>query len=263
MELQFGDTAAAGYDQDTGRVAAQLIPTLLRAARLAPGMRVLDVATGTGIAAEAALAAVGPTGHVIGVDISPAMIAKARERLGGLANVTLAVEDGQSLTFPDESFDAVLCSMGLMFFPDPARGLSEFHRVLRSGRRAAVAVNTAPERSLMGRVLAVIGRHIPSKAAAAEHHFSVGGEQRLRSLFAAAGFSEVEIATETFRFSFPSFDAYFSGVERGAGNVGQEYMALPEEVRRAVREETRYEVVGDAGGPAEVDVTIRFGSGRR
>ena len=107
-------------------------------------MRVLDIATGTGLAAEAAAAAVGPSGHVVAADISPAMLERARERLGGLPNVAFAVEDGQALTFPDGSFDAVLCNMGLMYFPDPARGLSEFHRVLRPGGRAAVSVTTTP-----------------------------------------------------------------------------------------------------------------------
>jgi len=83
---------------------------------------VLNIATGTGLSVEAALAAVGPTGDVTAVDISPAMVAKARERLGDAPNVSLSVADGQALPFPDESFDAVLCNLGLMFFPDPVRG---------------------------------------------------------------------------------------------------------------------------------------------
>jgi ubiquinone/menaquinone biosynthesis C-methylase UbiE len=50
------------------------------------------------------------------------------------------VADGQALPFADATFDAVLCQLGLMFFPDPARGLAEFRRVLRPRRRAAVCV---------------------------------------------------------------------------------------------------------------------------
>jgi ubiquinone/menaquinone biosynthesis C-methylase UbiE len=95
-------------------------------ARLTPGMRVLDIAAGTGLAAEAALKIVGPTGHVTAADLSPAMVEKSRERLGQAKNVSVAVEDGQALSFPDESFDAVVCSLGLMFFPDALRGLAEF-----------------------------------------------------------------------------------------------------------------------------------------
>src|SRR5258708_1581299 len=132
-ELGFKDEAAAEYDRAFAHVTAYFMPFLLQAAHIAPGMRVLDVATGTGLSAEAALAAVGPTGHVMAADISPAMAEKARERLGKAPNVLVSVEDGQALSFPDRSFDAVLCNLGLMFFPDPVRGLSEFRRVLRPG----------------------------------------------------------------------------------------------------------------------------------
>jgi ubiquinone/menaquinone biosynthesis C-methylase UbiE len=111
-ELQFRESAAAGYDRAVGHMTRQLIPPLLRAARLAPGMRVLDIATGTGIAAEAAAEVVGPSGQVVAADVSPAMVERARERLGGLPNVAFAVEDGQHLALPDESFDAVICNRG-------------------------------------------------------------------------------------------------------------------------------------------------------
>src|SRR5208337_5275956 len=107
-ELAFKDEAAAEYDHAFAHVTAHFMPFLLRAAHIAPGMRVLDVATGTGLSAEAALAAVGPTGHVTAADISPQMVAKARERLGDAPNVAVSVEDGQALSFPDESFDAAL-----------------------------------------------------------------------------------------------------------------------------------------------------------
>jgi ubiquinone/menaquinone biosynthesis C-methylase UbiE len=128
------------------------MPFLVRAAHLALGLHVLDIATGTGLSADPALAAVGPTGHVTAADLSPTMAEKARERLGKAPNVLVSVEDGQALSFPDRSFDAVLCNLGLLFFPDPVRGLSEFRRVLRPGGRAAVLVNTVVERSYGARV---------------------------------------------------------------------------------------------------------------
>jgi ubiquinone/menaquinone biosynthesis C-methylase UbiE len=79
-ELHFRETAAAGYDRAVRLMTRQLIPPLLRAARLALGMRVLDIATGTEIAAEAAAEAVGPSAHVVAADISSAMIEQARAR---------------------------------------------------------------------------------------------------------------------------------------------------------------------------------------
>src|SRR5580704_15636767 len=80
-ELVFKDEAAAEYDCAFAHVTAHFMPFLLRAAHIAPGMRVLDIATGTGLSAEAALAAVGHTGHVTAADISPAMISPPRRTL--------------------------------------------------------------------------------------------------------------------------------------------------------------------------------------
>src|SRR5690242_20603884 len=114
-ELSFHAEAAAEYDRAVSHFSAHFLPFLLHAARVAPGQRVLDVATGTGIAAEAALGIVGSAGSVLATDISPEMVEKARERLVPWPNAVVAVEDGQALSFPDESFDAVVCSLGLMF----------------------------------------------------------------------------------------------------------------------------------------------------
>jgi ubiquinone/menaquinone biosynthesis C-methylase UbiE len=262
QELTYKNEAATGYDRAFGRVTTHFIPFLLRAAHIAPGMRVLDIAAGTGLAAEAALQIVGPTGHVTAADFSPAMVEKARERLGQSKNAFIAVEDGQALSFSDASFDAVLCSLGLMFFPHPPRGLAEFYRVLRPGGRAAVSVNTVPERSYNTRINLAISRYLPARAEAAARLFSLGDEKKLRSLFEAAGFKDVEVTTEIHRFAMPSFDAYFKPFEQGAGSPGQAFVSLSEDARRAVREEVRRDV-GDTGGPIEIEVEYRFGSGRR
>jgi ubiquinone/menaquinone biosynthesis C-methylase UbiE len=262
-ELQFHETAAAGYDRSVGVMTRRIVPALLRAARLAPGQRVLDIATDTGLAAEVAAAAVGPTGHVLAADISPAMVAKARERLGARPNVSCAVEDAQALTLADERFDAVICNMGLMYLPDPARGLAEFRRVLRPEGRIAVSVFTRADRALVGGLVrAAIARHVPAKAAEAAHFYSAGEEGRLRRLFEAAGLRDVETTVETVRFIYAGFGDFFGGVERGEGAMGQEYTALPENTRQAVREEVRREV-GGAAGLVEVEVEVRFASARR
>jgi hypothetical protein len=84
----------------------------------------------------------------------------------------------------------------------------------------------------------------------------------LKSLFEAADFQDVGITTETHRFVLPSFDSYFNPFEQGAGSPGQAFVSLPEEARHAVREEVRRDL-GDKGGPIEVEVEYRFGSGRR
>jgi ubiquinone/menaquinone biosynthesis C-methylase UbiE len=194
-ELSFKDEAAAEYDRAFAHVTAYFMPYLLRAADIVPGMRVLDIATGTGLSAEAALAAVGPTGHVTAADISPAMVRKARERLCQAPNVWVSVEDGQGLSFPDESFDAVLCNLGLMFFPDPVRGLWEFRRVLRPGGRAAVSVNTVVERSYNHQINVMIAQYLPRLAEAVIRTFALGDASQLQLLFDEAGFADFETNT--------------------------------------------------------------------
>jgi ubiquinone/menaquinone biosynthesis C-methylase UbiE len=261
-ELVFQRQAAAEYDRAFAHVARYFMPFVLRAARIASGMRVLDIAAGTGLSAEAALSAVGPAGHVTAADVSPAMVEKARERLGEARNASVLVEDAQALSFSEETFDAVVCNLGLMFFPEPARGLAEFRRVLRPGGRAAVSVNTVPERSYNHQINVILTRYVPGLAEAVTRTFSLGEASRLEELFRECGFSRIETSTVKHTFVLPSFDAYYGPFERGGASTGQALATLPNDIRRAVRDEVRRDL-GDTGGPIEVEAEYLIASGRR
>jgi ubiquinone/menaquinone biosynthesis C-methylase UbiE len=261
-ELVFQREAAAEYDRAFAHVTRYFMSFVLRAAHIAPGMRILDIATGTGLSAEAALGAVGSAGHVTAADISPEMAGLARARLGDAPNTFVTVEDAQALSFPDCSFDAVLCNLGLMFFPDPVQGLSEFRRVLRPGGRTAVSVNTVAERSYNHQINLMIARHVPSLADAVTRTFALGDGLRLQSLFVEAGLTDVETHTVKHTFVLPSFDAYYGPFERGGASTGQALANLPDEIRAAVREEAR-RYFGDKGGPIESETEYRIASGRR
>lgn len=117
--------------------APEQIQPVLDAAALEPADRVLDVGCGTGFML---LAAAGHAAQVVGVDVAPAMLAEARRRVdqAGLTNVTLREGNAEALPFADERFDVVLTRLTLHHMANPARVLSEMHRVLRTGGRVVV-----------------------------------------------------------------------------------------------------------------------------
>ena len=105
-------------------------PTLLRLVSPRPGDRVLDVACGTGTVARLAAEKIGPTGKVVGLDISAAMLTVAHSIPSPVGRIEWKEGDALSIPFTDGSFDVVTCQLGLQFFPDRAKALREMKRVL-------------------------------------------------------------------------------------------------------------------------------------
>ena len=229
----------AAYDRYIGRWSRLFVPAVLAAAEVAPGSRVLDVSTGTGEAALPALPITGRGGLVVGLDIAPAMLIGARQRLSDPSFCAVAA-DGQALPFDDASFDAVVCQLGLQFFPNPARGLTEFRRVLRGGRRAAVCVVSTPERAPMWGVLAAaLARYLPTQRGLLHLTFALAEANRLQRMFGSAGFRDVRVERLRQADTIGSFDEYWDPIEAGMGSMPQAYKALAKADRHAVREEVK------------------------
>jgi SAM-dependent methyltransferase len=131
----FGPRAAGWEDRfpDDGPAYARAV------AELAPpaGGTVLDAACGTGRALPHLRTAVGPAGRVVGVDLTPQMLAEAR-RLGRDRVAGLVEADVLALPLADASLDAVLAAGLVSHLPDPAAGLAELARVCRPGARLAL-----------------------------------------------------------------------------------------------------------------------------
>src|SRR5215475_14028855 len=253
----------SAYYQYIGRWSQLFVPAVLAAAEVAGGDRVLDVATGPGEAALIVLTVVKSAGFVIGADISPAMLTAARTRLGDEAFWPVAT-DGQALAFREGSFDAVVCQLGLQFFPDPARGLAEFRRVLRVGGCTAVCVISTPDRAPMWGVLAdTLSHHLPDQRDALHLGFALADPERLAHLFKMAGFRDVRVKRETRQGAIESFDAYWAPIEAGTGQIPQAYHALPESNRLAVREEVQARLAAfESGGQLVMSVEMLIGAGR-
>ena len=186
-----------------------------------------------------ALPLVGIEGTVVGADISPAMLASARTRLSGSSFLPVAA-DGQALPFNDASFDAVICQLGLQFFPDPARGVGEFRRVLREGGRVAICViSTADRAPMWGNLADVLSRFLPELRDVLFLSFALHDPNRLEAMLVDAGLRDVSVERTTREDSFESFADYWEPIEAGVGSLPQSYLRLRPADRRAVREEVR------------------------
>jgi len=222
------------YDGWVGRWSRLFVPAVISAAEIAPGHRVLDVSTGTGEAALMALPAVSASGAVIGADIATAMLVGARDRLADPLFYPVAA-DGQALPFMNGAFDAVICQPGLQFFPDPARGLMEFCRVLKPGCRAAVCVISSPDRAPMFGVLAdVLSRFVPEQRDLLHLSFALADANRLEGKFVSAGFHEVRVERMQREDAVASYDEYWAPIETGMmGSQPQIYVARDRSPRSA------------------------------
>jgi SAM-dependent methyltransferase len=166
---------------DYGAVAALIHPIsedLVRAADLAAGSRVVDVATGTG---NAAIAAARCLCAVTGVDYVPELLERGRARAAAEHLPVDFVEgDAEALPGEDGEFDAVFSVVGVMFAPDQDRSAAELTRVCRPGGTIALA-NWTPD-GFIGELFRTVGRRVPPPPGV-RAPVEWGSEPRLRELF--------------------------------------------------------------------------------
>jgi len=186
--------------------SAEEARVLLDSAGLAPGQTVLDLACGPGDPTLDAAARVGPTGRVVGCDLSEGALEVARERAGraGLTNVEFRVATAEALPFGAGSFDRYLCRFGMMFFEELDRACAEARRVLRPDGRLAAMV-WGPWRqpyflATVGVVMEAAGLRELSALQKVPFRFAEPGP--LETALVEAGFADVRAETRTVDWIF-------------------------------------------------------------
>lgn len=191
-----------------GTLTAEATAALVQAARLAPGMQVLDIASGTGDPLVTVARLVGPAGHVTASDLSADMLAVAEEsaREAGLRNISYRQADAHNLPFADNSFDRVTCRWGVMYFADAPQALHEIYRVLKPGGRAAfVAWGQLNDNPYMVCSLGPLFKRVqvPPPPTGAPTPFKYASPGLLTSDLEGVGFKQVEEETREMAFPWP------------------------------------------------------------
>ena len=247
---------------DTNRFDAGLCRRLVELAALPSDAQVLDIATGTGWVALAAAQHVGPTGRVLGVDLAPEMLERARQKVAvaGLTHVEFRAGDAECLDVADQSFDVVLCASALFFLPDMLAALREWHRVLKPGGQVGFSgfgpTFLQPLRDLWDARLRQYGVSSPTASLAQR----LAELETCRQLLHEAGFVQTEVQSEQLGYYFRTVEEYWE--ESWAGPRRMAVLQLAP----AQREQFKAEHLAEVGTLATAqgiwrDVAVNFARG--
>jgi SAM-dependent methyltransferase len=196
---------------------------MLDMAGVKSGDHVLDIAAGAGEQSITVAKRVGSSGYVLATDISSNILeyAKQMAQQAGISNIETKIMDGENLTLQDETFDAVVSRVGLIYFPDQQKALKEMLRVLKRGGKVAAIVYSTPEKNKFFSLPVSIIRSrakLPPPLPGQPGPFSLGAEGIIEKAFTQAGFINVRServdsplqlssASECVRFEKESFGA--------------------------------------------------------
>jgi SAM-dependent methyltransferase len=224
------------------------------------GMKVLDLASGTGEPAISLAARVGSEGHVSALDLSSELLAIATERAQqrGLTNFSTQQADAQQLPFSDQSFDLVTSRFGVMFFQDCEKAFREVHRVLKPGARACFLAWGPFKQPYWSSMIGVVLKHVggPAIVPGGPDPFKFAEPGSLSSVLRKAGFGNVEEETKTLPWTWPGTA---EEVWEQAQAVATPFLPLLQRIREEKRDEINHEVITAIQQHADGN-SIRFGA---
>jgi len=202
---------------------------LVEMAQIPEGAKILDIACGRGAVLFPAAQRVGPGGHVIGIDLADGMARETQQEIErrDLKQAEARQMDAEHLTFPDSSFDFVLCGFSLQFFPHLEQAFSEFRRVLKPGGRIAVTTWGADDerwdwyadlRKAHGAVLKLGSQ-------------SLDTPEEIKRWFSQAGFVNIQIHTKEMDMIYREEEEWWNVEWSISGRAGLETLS-PEALER-------------------------------
>jgi SAM-dependent methyltransferase len=257
------DEIAEGYRDFFTTVTEYAIEPLLEAASIDESARVLDIATGPGVLASRA--ARRGASQVVGVDISPRMIAIATAQYPG---IEFLQGDAENLPFPDQSFNAVLSNFGIGHFPRPESAVREFVRLLAPGGVVALSWWDVPARHRLNGIFFDVVNEVhaspPADLPAGPPMFRFSDDQEMLVLLRSAGLARVTVHAFAFVHSLESAEQLWNGILRGTVRISigirRQPMEMQDRIRRAF---DRLVQVYVKGGGIEIPVAFKVVVGHR
>src|SRR4051812_22566965 len=204
---QFRLVASEKWKAKSAAMGQPVTDALVEYAHAAAGMRVLDLASGTGEPAISLAGRVGPQGHVTALDLSADLleIAAKRARNRGFTNFATQQADAHALPFLENSFDLATSRFGVMFFRDPELAFRELLRVLRPGAQAYFLAWGSFDQPYWQSTMGVLHRHVggPLLAPDSPNPFRYSEPGSLSKIMRSAGFRDVKEENRTLPWVWP------------------------------------------------------------
>jgi SAM-dependent methyltransferase len=224
------------------RLMADVTEAALTAAAPIPGEIVLDVGCGTGTTTLRLAHAVGPSGQVLGVDISEQQLGLARQRVAvaGTTRVQLVLDDAATHDFAPESFDLCFTRFGVMFFADPVAAFRNIRRAMKPNGRLLLAVFRLGSENPWATASVAAIRHLvpPPPALGPEDpgQFSWSDPARVRRILNGAGFRNVALTPLDLLFTLGADAIEAAEFATFIGQGARLLHGQPDETRQAARQ---------------------------